>query len=92
MLSGGLDNGYKINVCNGLASIDSYEQTTLMILDKLLKISKIGNQGQKEFNQAYLKNCGIVFEDELKKVALQNVFVNSHVKQYYQASKCRQTC
>ena len=81
-----LDNGYKINVCNGLASIDSYEQTTLMILDKLLKISKIGNQGQKEFNQAYLKNCGIVFEDELKKVALQNVFVNSHVLLIYGAA------
>lgn len=80
------DNGYKINVCNGLASIDSYEQTTLTILDKLLKISKIGNQGQKEFNQAYLKNCGIVFEDELKKVALQNVFVNSHVLLIYGAA------
>lgn len=79
-------NGYKINVCDGLVSIDSYEQTTLRILDKLLELSKIGNQGQKEFNQAYLKNCGIVFEDELKKLALQNVFVNSHVLLIYGAA------
>ena len=79
-------NGYKINICDGLVSIDSYEQTTLTILDKLLKISRIGNQGQKEFNQAYLKNCGIIFEDDLKKVALQNVFVNSHVLLIYGAA------
>lgn len=80
------DNGYKINVCDGLVSIDSYEQTTLRILDKLLELSKIGNQGQKEFNRAYLKNCGIVFEDEFKKLALQNVFVNSHVLLIYGAA------
>lgn len=79
-------NGYKINVCDGLVSIDSYEKTTLRILDKLLELSKVGNQGQKEFNQAYLKNCGIVFEDELKKLALQNVFVNSHVLLIYGAA------
>ena len=53
--------GYEINIDNGLVSIASSEQTTLDILSKLLELSKIGNQGQKEFNQAYLKNCGIVF-------------------------------
>ena len=79
-------NGYKINVCDELVSIDSYEQTTLKILSKLLELSKVGNQGQKEFNRAYLKNCGIVFEDELKKLALQNVFVNSHVLLIYGAA------
>lgn len=81
-----LGNGYQINIDNGLVSIDSYEQTTLKILSKLLELSKIGNQGQKEFNQAYLKSCGIVFEDELKKVALQNVFVNSRVLLIYGAA------
>lgn len=78
--------GYKINIFDGLVSIDSYEQTTLKILSKLLELSKLGNQGQKEFNQAYLKNCGILFEDELKKLALQNVFVNSHVLLIYGAA------
>ncbi|MBQ3523299.1 MAG: AAA family ATPase [Clostridia bacterium] len=79
-------NGYKINVSKGLVSIDSYEKTTITILKKLSELSKIGNKGQKEFNQAYLKNCGIVFEDELKRVALQNVFVNSHILLIYGAA------
>lgn len=78
--------GYKINIDNGLVSIDSYEQTTLSILSKLLELSKVGNQGQKEFNNAYLKNCSINFEDDLKRVALQNVFVNSHVLLIYGAA------
>ncbi|MBR3917950.1 MAG: AAA family ATPase [Clostridia bacterium] len=80
------DQGYEINVENGLASINSYEQSTLSILSKLLKLSKLGNQGQKEYNQAYLKGCGISFEDDLKRVALQNVFVNSHVLLIYGAA------
>ena len=78
--------GYEINVNNGLVSINSYEQTTLNILSKLLELSKIGNQGQKEYNQAYLKNCGVKFEDELKRVALKNVFVNSHLLLIYGAA------
>lgn len=78
--------GYEINVNGGLVSINSYEQTTLSILSKLLELSKSGNQGQKEFNKAYLKNCGITFEDELKRVALQNAFVNSHVLLIYGAA------
>ncbi|MBQ2923146.1 MAG: AAA family ATPase [Tyzzerella sp.] len=80
------DNGYKINICNGLVSIDSYEKTTVTILKKLIELSRIGNKGQREFNQAYLKNCGIVFEDQLKRVALQNVFVNSHILLIYGAA------
>lgn len=78
--------GYEINIDSGLVSINSYEQTTVSILSKLLELSKLGNQGQKEFNQAYLKNCGITFEDDLKRVALQNVFVNSHVLLIYGAA------
>ena len=80
------DNGYQINIDNGLVSINSYEKTTLSILSKLLELSKIENQGQKEFNQSYLKNCGIVFEDDVKKMALQNVFVNSRVLLIYGAA------
>lgn len=80
------ENGYRINICSGLVSIDSYEKTTVTILKKLIELSKIGNKGQKEFNQAYLKNCGIAFEDQLKKVALQNVFVNSHILLIYGAA------
>ena len=78
--------GYEINIDNGLVSIKSYEQTTLSILSKLLELSKLNNPGQKEFNQTYLRNCGIVFEDDLKRAALQNVFVNSHILLIYGAA------
>ena len=78
--------GYQINISNGLVSIDSYERTTISILEKLLELSKIGNKGQKEFNQAFLKNCGIAFEDKLKRVSLQNIFVDSHVFLIYGAA------
>lgn len=80
------DQGYEIKVEDDLVSINSYEQSTLTILSKLLELSKLGNQGQKEYNQAYLKGCGITFEDDLKRVALQNVFVNSHVLLIYGAA------
>lgn len=80
------NEGYEININSGLVSINSYEKTTLSILSKLLELSKLSNQGQKEFNKAYLKNCGITFEDDLKRVALQNAFVNSHVLLIYGAA------
>lgn len=80
------DEGYEININSGLVSINSYEKTTLSILSKLLELSKLSNQGQKEFNKAYLKNCGITFEDDLKRAALQNAFVNSHVLLIYGAA------
>lgn len=71
---------------NGLLSIDSYETTTIFILDKLLKFSKIGNRGQKESNLRYLSQCNINFEDPLKKAALQKLFVNSQVMLIYGAA------
>ena len=78
--------GYTINIDNGMVSINSYERATLSILSKLLEFSKMVNQGQKEFNQSYLKTCGIVFEDDIKRIALQNVFVNSRVLLIYGAA------
>jgi len=79
-------NGFLITEENGFLSIDSYESTTLFILKKLLILSKITDRGQKESNLRYLKNCNINFEDQLKKVALQKVFVNSQVMLIYGAA------
>ena len=79
-------NGFMINEENGFLSIDSYETTTIFILDKLLKFSKMSNRGQKEANLRYLKQCNINFEDSLKKVALQKLFVNSQVMLIYGAA------
>lgn len=79
-------NGFMINEENGFLSIASYETTTLFILNKLLKFSKISNRGQRESNLRYLKQCNINFEDPLKKVALQKLFVNSQVMLIYGAA------
>ncbi len=80
------NNGFMINEENDLLSIDSYESTTLFILEKLLKFSKMSNRGQEEFNLMYLRQCNINFEDSLKKVALQKLFVNSQLMLIYGAA------
>ena len=80
------NNGFLINEENGLLSIDSYESTTLFILQKLLNFSRKTNRGQKEANLRYLRQCNINFEDPLKKVALQKLFVNSQVMLIYGAA------
>lgn len=79
-------NGFMINEENGILSIDSYESTTVFILNKLLKFSKISNKGQRESNLRYLRQCNINFEDPLKMVALQKLFVNSQVMLIYGAA------
>lgn len=79
-------NGFMINEENGFLSIDSYETTTIFILDKLLKYSKMSNRGQRESNLRYLRQCNINFEDPLKKIALQKLFVNSQVMLIYGAA------
>lgn len=79
-------NGFLINEENGILSIDSYESTTVFILNQLLKFSKKSNRGQRESNLRYLRQCNINFEDPLKKVALQKLFVNSQVMLIYGAA------
>lgn len=80
------NNGFLIKEDGGIVSIDSYESTALYILERLLKLSKVPNKGQKEANLQYLRKCNINFEDPLKKVALQNLFVNSQVMLIYGAA------
>jgi len=79
-------NGFLISEENGYLSIDSYEDTTLFILKTLLEFSKKSNRGQKESNANYLKECNINFQDPLKKIALQKIFVNSQVMLIYGAA------
>lgn len=81
-----LSNGYRINVENGLVSIDSYEKTTICILKRLLEFSKKCNDGQEEYNKNFLKNSSINFNDPLKKQALQNAFVKSNILLIYGAA------
>lgn len=80
------NNGFEINEEDSFLSIASYESTTLFILGKLLKFSQISNRGQKESNARYLRQSKINFEDPLKKVALEKIFVNSQVALIYGAA------
>lgn len=79
-------NGYGITVNNNMACIDSYQDSTLFILKKLLELSHIPNKGQKEFNEKYLRQAEIEFKDSKKEEALRYAFVNSRVLLIYGAA------
>lgn len=81
-----LQQGHQIKCENGFVYIDLYEKTTISILQKLLQLSLTGNKGQREFNQNYIKQSGIAFEDPLKESALRNVFVSSKIILIYGAA------
>ena len=51
--------GYQINQENGLICIDSYEKTTIDILQRLWDISCNGNKGQRELNRNFIKQSNI---------------------------------
>ncbi|MCM1124205.1 MAG: ATP-dependent RecD-like DNA helicase [Eubacterium sp.] len=80
------DQGYLINLENGIVCIDEYERTTISILQMLLRFARSGNKGQKEYNQNFLKQSGIKFDDPLKGMALRDAFVNSQVLLIYGAA------
>lgn len=78
--------GYEIIPEGNTACIGSYEASTIFILNKLLELSRIPNKGQREYNERYLRNCGITFSDHQKKEALKYAFVNSRVLLVYGAA------
>lgn len=78
--------GHRIMEENGMVYIQHYEHRTRYILEQLRFRSRIGNKGQREFNQKFLKDCGIQFSDPLKKLALQNIFADSRVFLIYGAA------
>ena len=79
-------NGFKINEKEGIVSIDSYESTTLFILRRLLELSHIPDRDQQKSNEKYLRECGIEFEDDLKRIAMKYLFVSSQVMLIYGAA------
>lgn len=81
-----LNQGFEIKTRNNVAYIDSYENSTLFILKKLLEMSRLPNKGQKEFNERYIRNSHIRFSDNDKEKALKNAFVNSRVLLIYGAA------
>ena len=79
-------NGYRIKREGDLVCIHHYEETTLYILRRLIALSRIGNPGQREYNQRYLKQSGIDFSDPLKEKALKEAFVDSQILLIYGAA------
>lgn len=66
--------------------IESYERTTLNILNKLVFLSKHGNREQIMFNQRFIREYGESFSDNMKKQAVEYAFVNSRVLLIYGAA------
>lgn len=78
--------GHRIKCENGWVCIELYEKSTLLILRRLLKISQVGNKGQREFNQNYIRQNSTIFTDKMKEDALRSVFVNSKLLLIYGAA------
>lgn len=78
--------GYNIVEKNGLICIASYYDTTIYILNRLLELSHSTNREQQKKNEHYLNNCGIEWDDPIKKIALSYLFVNSNVTLIYGAA------
>ena len=66
--------GFMINEKEGIVSIDAYESTTLYIMQKLLELSHAYDREQQKYNEKYLRECGMEFEDELKRNAMVDCY------------------
>ena len=79
--------GYTIRQENGFVGIEVYEKITIHILEMLLKISENGNKGQREFNQNFIRQGGMSFNDDpLKERAVREAFVDSRLLMIYGAA------
>lgn len=78
--------GYSIIEKGGLVSIASYYNTTINILNHLLRLTHTSRLDRQEENERFLKNSGINFDDVNKRIALKYLFVNSNVMLIYGAA------
>lgn len=81
-----IKKGYTLNQDDKYTCIDSYEQNTVVILKKLLEMSKRKNSEQHTLNQKFIKENEKIFSDNLKKQALKNAFINSGILLIYGAA------
>nr|MDE5553311.1 AAA family ATPase [Malacoplasma sp.] len=77
-------NGNSIELEGDMVYIKEYEEITLQILKFLIAFSIVGNAGQTQLNNAFIRE--VKFSDELKKEAISNAFVNSRVLMIYGAA------
>lgn len=78
--------GYSIVEKDGLVCIESYFDTTINILKYLSGLAHSIDRERQRENEQFLKTCGIVFDDPIKKVALKYLFVSSNVILIYGAA------
>lgn len=78
--------GFSIGEEEGIVFVESYVNTTIFILQRLLKLLHNVDKEQKRNNEKYLRNCGIEFKDKLKEFALRYLFVTSNVMLIYGAA------
>ncbi len=78
--------GYSIIEKEGLVSIASYYDTTINILNMLLKLTHKTRLDRQKENERFILNCGYKFDDINKKIALKYVFVNSNMILIYGAA------
>ena len=79
-------HGYSIIEKEGLVSIASYYDTTIKVLSRLLQLTRNIRLKQQAENETFLKNCGIMFDDVNKEIALKYLFVNSNILLIYGAA------
>ena len=78
--------GYPIIEKDGLVSIAAYYNTTINILNYLLRLTHGTRLDRQRENERFIKDCRINFDDVNKQIALKYLFVNSNVMLIYGAA------
>lgn len=80
------EKGFSIVKKDGLVCIESYFDTTVSILKYLSGLAHSTDRERKRENANFIKNCGIDFDDPIKKIALKYLFVSSDIMLIYGAA------
>ncbi len=79
--------GFKVLENDKYVYIQNYESQTLEIINKLKELTISGIGGQKRVNENFIKEHKELFkDDELKKIAVQKLFVDSRLLLIYGAA------
>ena len=79
-------NGFMIKRKENYVYIESYEKNLISILKRLLKLSKMSNEGQESLNSDYIKKYEVQFQDKNKKIAIEKAFILSRIMLIYGAA------
>lgn len=80
------EQGYELEEENDYVCIKGYVEDTVFILQSLIDLTRKGNDGQKPLNQRFVKRLDNEEIDEIKRIALEKVFLDSQVLTIYGAA------